>query len=227
MSKAASCLTDCTLNSVAAVGVYGRVTGPQVSFVWLVAAVLMTLDHIAAWVAPEWFVLRLLGRLQMSLWGFMIGWGFRRSRNVDRYLLRIVLVGLLAEPIYWAVSGGWLNAALSIALGVACAGYRPGWLGCAMLAVVCVLSPGSEWFESASVFVFIVFGDDLVLCYGLMLALFGVVAYESGTWLQLYGVLGLFIPWLGLSVPVRWPKWLKYGYFPLHYGVLRLWQLLS
>ncbi|MCU0569144.1 MAG: conjugal transfer protein TraX [Oculatellaceae cyanobacterium Prado106] len=87
----------------------------------LLAALLMLLDHIGAVLLPDVILLRVLGRLSFPLFAWLLVQGEAHTRNFWRYFLRLLLLGLIAQPIYWFTFGSdRLNILFTLALGLLC-----------------------------------------------------------------------------------------------------------
>ena len=81
----------------------GTKFGLSGNFLKLLAAVLMTLDHIGAELLPQVVWLRIVGRLAMPIFAFMIAEGCIHTRNKGLYLLRLVVVAVLCQLVYYFV----------------------------------------------------------------------------------------------------------------------------
>ena len=75
-----------------------RLTGNQLK---LIAMVAMTADHVGLQLLPQVGFLRILGRLAMPLYAYMIAEGCRYTRSRKRYFLSIALMGLLCQLVYF------------------------------------------------------------------------------------------------------------------------------
>ena len=69
---------------------------------WLkiIALFFMLLDHLGAAVFPGAGALRILGRCAFPIYCWCMIVGFHYTRSVPRYLYRILLVGILSQPVY-------------------------------------------------------------------------------------------------------------------------------
>lgn len=65
----------------------------------------MTVDHVGLVFFPKVQILRIIGRLSMPLFSFMIAEGARYTRNKIRYFLIIFLLGAAFQGVYYAVEG--------------------------------------------------------------------------------------------------------------------------
>lgn len=66
----------------------------------LVAMVTMLVDHVGVVFFPRVLELRVIGRIAFPLFCFGIVTGFIHTRNWRRYALRLLLIGLAAQPFY-------------------------------------------------------------------------------------------------------------------------------
>jgi hypothetical protein len=85
----------------------------------ILAAIFMVVDHIGVVFFPNLPVFRLIGRLSFPLFAWLLTQGERYTRNFNRYLLRLVLLGLISQPLYvLALSGTRLNILFTLSLGL-------------------------------------------------------------------------------------------------------------
>ena len=73
-------------------------TGNQLKIIALVS---MTLDHIGLLLLPRWTILRILGRLAMPIYAYMIAEGCRHTRDRKKYFLRIAALAALCQAVYF------------------------------------------------------------------------------------------------------------------------------
>lgn len=85
----------------------------------LLAAVLMVCDHIGAVIFPKILILRFLGRLSFPLFAWLIGQGEKHTNNFKVYLLRLVILGVVSQPIYYLTfHSSALNILATLAFGL-------------------------------------------------------------------------------------------------------------
>lgn len=72
----------------------------------LFAASFMLIDHIGILFFPEIMIFRILGRISFPIYAFLVVEGFMHTRNIKKYILRIVVFGFISEiPFNMLVSG--------------------------------------------------------------------------------------------------------------------------
>jgi len=85
----------------------------------VLAALLMVIDHVGLIFFPDRLIFRYLGRLSFPLFAWLLGQGEKHTRDVYAYLLRIVIWGLVSQPIYFLLfHNGQLNILFTLALGL-------------------------------------------------------------------------------------------------------------
>ncbi len=99
----------------------------------LIAIACMIVDHVGVVFYPRVYELRLIGRIAFPLFAWCLCVGAAYTRNIWKYALRLLIVGTLAQPIYfWAMNHKWsdLNIFFELFIGLlAIAGIRENWKG--------------------------------------------------------------------------------------------------
>ena len=72
-------------------------TGNQLK---LIAMITMTCDHVGVQIFPKCLWLRILGRLAMPIYAYMIAEGCRHTRDRKKYLQRLLGMGALCQLVY-------------------------------------------------------------------------------------------------------------------------------
>ena len=116
-----------------------RLTGNQLKIIAMLA---MTADHVGLQLLPQWGFLRILGRLAMPLYAYMIAEGARYTRSRPRYFAGIALMGLACQIVYFFFMGSLYQCILitfSLSLGLIFFLDRAKWkLPAAILGIVTV-----------------------------------------------------------------------------------------
>ena len=77
-------------------------TGNQLK---ILAMITMTCDHVGVMLFPHLQWLRIIGRLAMPIYAFMIAEGCRYTRDRKKYLLRLLSLGVLCQAVYLIAMG--------------------------------------------------------------------------------------------------------------------------
>jgi len=84
----------------------------------LIAIAAMCVDHIGALIYPEALWLRVVGRLAMPIIAFLLVEGYHHTRHLGRYLLRLLMFAVLAQPVYRLVFPQGLNVLFDLLAGL-------------------------------------------------------------------------------------------------------------
>ncbi len=69
-------------------------------FIKIFAMITMLIDHVGAALFPEHAILRIIGRIAFPVYAYCIAAGCVYTKDMGRYLQRIVLLALISQPIY-------------------------------------------------------------------------------------------------------------------------------
>lgn len=93
-------------------------TGNQLK---LIALLSMTCDHVGLQLFPDVLLLRIIGRLAMPIFAYMIAEGCRYTRNRKKYLLRMAGLAALCQVVYFFARGSLYQCILvtfSLSIGL-------------------------------------------------------------------------------------------------------------
>lgn len=69
----------------------------------ILAAVFMTLDHMGLMLFPDQILFRILGRLALPIFAYMIAEGCKYTRNRKKYFAMVFGLGAVCQIVYWFV----------------------------------------------------------------------------------------------------------------------------
>lgn len=213
-------------------------TGNQLK---IIAMLLMTVDHIGACLLPQYRILRIIGRLAMPIFAYMIAEGCHYTKNRLRYLLTIAATAFVCQMVYLIFQRSLIQCILvtftmSILLiyGVDYASQKKSFLSMTVLGAVfaaaCYITvflpkhlPGftvDYGFAGVLLPVFIYMGRNKEEKLLLTAAGLAVLAMSVNR-IQWYALLS--VPLLALYNGSRGKlrmKYLFYLYYPLHLAVI-------
>lgn len=89
----------------------------------LIAVIFMTVDHVGMLLFPQVKLLRIIGRLAMPLFAYMISESCRYTKSKGRFLLRLFLLGSAFQVVYVIFEGDmFFNVFITFSLAVALCG---------------------------------------------------------------------------------------------------------
>lgn len=209
----------------------------------IIAAIAMTLDHIGVQLFPDVLWLRLIGRLALPLFAFMIGEGGRYTKNRSKYLCSIAGLAILCQAGYFVAEGSLYQCilvtfALSVAVVYAVDGFMKNksfLKGVLLLILITAIVFISEILPQ------ILVGTDFAIDYGIWGIMLPVLAYlgkdkVSSIALMSFGLIMLSldmgsIQWLSLfGIPILMlyggergkyrMKYFFYIYYPVHLAAI-------
>ncbi|HIQ74099.1 MAG TPA: hypothetical protein IAA51_06770 [Candidatus Cottocaccamicrobium excrementipullorum] len=191
-----------------------------------VAFITMFLDHFAGMFLVDtifYYPLRMAGRVAFPLFLFLLVEGFYYTHSRQKYAFRLLLFAVVSQVPYTLVTGLYnLNVGFEL-LSCFCLLFfldRRDWLGCVLAVLV---SSFAEYNLLGIILCLAFYGWRVNRRRFCPLLLFGLalVSFAFGcTGLLAYPVLLLY---RGNVRPVRtFPRWLSYGFYPVHLLVLWL-----
>jgi len=88
----------------------------------MIAAVTMLIDHVGYIFFPQYIFLRIIGRISFPIFAFLIVEGFMHTRDVKKYIFRMLVFALVTEiPFDFAFYGAvnWEHQNVLITFGLA------------------------------------------------------------------------------------------------------------
>lgn len=182
-------------------------TGNQLK---ILAMIFMTVDHVGMILFPQHRILRILGRLAMPIYAYMIAEGCRHTRDRKKYLLRLLGMGLLCQVVYFVAMGSLyqcilITFTLSVSLiwiydqveqEKSSGNWGRLFAGLAAVFFLCTVLPD------------LLPNTDYGIDYGLMGVLLPLLIYGAGT-------RGLLLGLALVSLNIGGIQWFSFGAVPL------------
>ena len=192
----------------------------------ILALVFMFIDHAGKMLFPQIAEMRMLGRIAFPLYCWCMVVGISYTRSVPKYLGRLMLIGLVSQPIYMvALNHSW--APILALFAAQLLGCDYGWRGVMLVmllygvrgsraGIACVMIAFCLYWGGSSVGVTHLFGQDVT---PLTSSAIGAVI---SPWLRLQtmAIWALPLMLLPISQQVKMPRWVGYALYPLHLVVL-------
>lgn len=180
---------------------------------WL-AIILMTVDHVGAYIYPQLIWMRIIGRIAFPLFLYTTVLGTRRTRNFKRYFLQLLFVGVISIP----VTLDRINILFSLAIFALSMRDKRFFIPCLFLSYF--VEYGIYGFLMGWTIYLIVYQNRTLGIVAFLSLHILMVPYPA---IQFFAVMAL-IP---ILMPfkyhvVRLPKVFGYFYYPLHLAVIFL-----
>ncbi|MBE9033058.1 hypothetical protein IQ266_25300 [filamentous cyanobacterium LEGE 11480] len=204
----------------------------------LLAAGFMVIDHVGRLFFPNYWVMQAIGRLSFPLFAWLAAQGEQHTSNLRNYLLRLLGVGLITQPIYLAFIAemqgkpfSWSiiqwNMLFSLAYGVwliRCVKQQttlPNQVALAtfMALIAQFLQLEGGIITAGSIYAMSLLGESPIVGYGLFVALHLLYLPEKNGWIELFAIFAPLIVLLYNAAQGPPAKWL-YGFYPLHFAAL-------
>lgn len=215
----------------------------------IIAVIFMIVDHIGFYLINDGIVndvFRGIGRIAFPLFAFSITEGFKHTKNLKKYALRLALAAVIMEfvvVIIYLITGDnyfiTINVFIPLLFGLMglWALSNPKWYVKLLVIPIIFLSEILHFsYGSYGIFLILIFGIipkrfeqlSIVVLMSLfyiewpLYSLFGMTGsprYPNMQWLSLLAFIPIF---LYNGEKGRYNKWIFYAIYPLHLGVILL-----
>lgn len=206
----------------------------------------MVIDHVGLFFFPQFFILRIIGRLAFPLFAWFIANGARYTSNVRVYLLRLFVLALITQPPFWYANHlagipQYFNVVFTLCLGLVAimlmqqVSNRWLWiittLACAALAAIFNTDYGAE--GVLSITAFYIFRNDfryLAISQAVITGILPMIVFQLwskeiidlsriylSSSIEYFGLLSLFAIYFYNNKPGIRAKYLFYGFFFFQY----------
>jgi len=213
----------------------------------LIAIVAMVIDHVGAVFFPEVALFRIIGRLTMPIMAFFIAEGYHYTKNLNAYMLRLLIFGLITMVPYAYYFGyGPFNILFSLLAGlIAITGYDRSTtqLQRIISLLVPMLVATVLQFDGQFIVIFLVFvfyrhrgkpkqiAIQMTMLYAVIEAMListTPAPLSFQVWVQLFALLALplIFNYNGDREPPLLPKYTFYLFYPVHIMILLMLKML-
>lgn len=198
---------------------------PQNDIIKVIAVISMFIDHIGYGLFPELYFLRVVGRLAFPIFAYGIAIGYINTRNLRRYMLRLLLFAIVSQIPYIFFSPGDLNIMFTLLLGL-CAIYfmdNNKYMLLPLVVIVCFIAPIDYGVYGVSVIVlFYQFRYSLKLTIISQVTATLAFAFLTNSPIQLFCILSLVLILKKWKLNMVLSKYFFYIFYPAHIAVITL-----
>jgi hypothetical protein len=210
----------------------------------ILACLFMVSDHIGYIFFPSDQIFRIIGRLAFPIFAYLIAEGYRKTGNVWAYFLRLLVFGLISQPIFQlAIKTRELNIFLTLSLGLLAIllfdkikNKKLGLLFVVLIAAAAYfLKSDYGAYGILSIFFFWLYGEKkdftkLILSQWLLAVFYlfveklnvanGRLSINPYYFLQHFSLFALFFIYLYNGERGRKLKYFFYAFYPVHLLIL-------
>jgi hypothetical protein len=200
----------------------------------LFAMLTMLIDHVGLILYPDEQIWRIIGRIAFPLYAYAIVLGFQRTRSIQVYFIRLVIIAVISQlPYMWAFNTTQINVVgtfvicLFVIWGMDVLSSR--WLsGALVLSGIAILELISFDYGSYALLLILIYKYTRThLAFGLHIALNMVFWVYQGWEIQAYSLISTFVIMyvpliIEVAEDIRIPRWLWRSFYPLHLAILAL-----
>ena len=200
-------------------------TSTKNNLLFLIAAITMVIDHIGIAFFPDQIILRIIGRLSFPIYAYGIAQGVRHTSNFKKYITRILVAAVIAQPFYMYSLRNGANIMFELALFALILNFvkneknKPAFI-LAILATILNLDYGLYGLVLA--FGFFIMDEDRLMGIILISIATFVSALGSVMFAQGFAILALPIILYLPNVKINLPKYFFYAFYPLHLMIICL-----
>ena len=228
------------------VSAFQGLTGNQLKFL---AMVTMTMDHIGFILLPQHWILRIIGRLAMPIYAFLIAEGCRHTRNRTKYLLTMLAMAILCQVVSYVVTGSLYQCILvTFSLSISLIYLLDHAVRKRSIAAFAAAAAGlGAAYFLTEILPGLLPGTDFAVDYGFIGVLVPIFAFIGKTKWQKLGLTAIAL--VGMSLCSLWVQWfsllaliplalyngergnaslkyLFYLFYPAHIAILHLISML-
>jgi len=215
-------------------------TNLDTNFLKLIGIITMTCDHAGKMLLPNILILQIIGRIAFPIFAYCIVVGSLFTRNVWKYLGRLVLLAVLFQIVYtfyclphWQNTFLVLNIFFTLAIGLLCIigiKEKKWWLTAIAAVLAYYLNVDYGFFGVLLIVVFYLLRDypiiSIIVVTVQLLLMGSNFSYPFFWSLQSYAVLSLPFIYIRTNSNLKINKYVFYAYYPLHFLVLYLIEFL-
>lgn len=194
-----------------------------------IAIITMLIDHIGLIFFPQFIIFRLVGRIAFPLFAWGVANGYKKTRNVKKYALRILLLALISQPIYFLViEKSTLNICFGLFIGLISIYFLDKSMDkkiniiflLIVLAIPFIVNIEYGIYGVLSILLFFISKNNLSLVIKQSLLSFVFILLNSISFFQILSLPAFFIINYFEKYDFKINRFFQYSFYPLHLLVI-------
>ena len=198
------------------------------SIIKVIAAITMIIDHIGMIFFPEVEVLRIIGRLSLPLFAFCIAEGYKHTKDVKKYIIRVTGFAILAQIPFSIMFQLRLNILFAFALGLLLLTLKDKYGKWVYLFLLPAALLNLEYgiYSILLVIIFHELKDKKTALIAAFTAVTLIYSITQNSVIQLAGIFALYAVYYLKDIQVKIPKYAFYILYPVQWMVLVIIRIL-
>lgn len=188
----------------------------------------MLLDHIGHTFFPNETFLSIIGRLAFPLFAWSIAFGYKRTKSVNSYILRVLLLAVVSEiPHLLLFDTNYLNVCFTLVSGIIVIKIIESKLKVAkwpLIILVLILSSllGFEYgiYGIITILIFYYIKNKYLIVVLQALATIVFTDIYHYSWIQIFSLFSLPLIFYFQNSNLRLKRIINYSFYPLHMVML-------
>lgn len=195
----------------------------------LIALATMLIDHIGYLLYPQYFILRIIGRVSFPIFAYLVAVGTSRTRNLVSYGGRLLVFGLISQvPYNYFTRHVWYsfedpNIFFTLFAGLLMIHFSRSKKVLYMMLLILVIMPLhlSYGYYGVLLIYGFYYTKENPLTSLIVMAFLSVQYYiETHVIVQSYAILALAIIFWMPKLGIHIHKWTAYWFYPIHLSLL-------
>ena len=196
-------------------------------FIKIIALISMVIDHIGAVIYPNIIIFRIIGRIAFPIFAYQTALGFTKTKDVYKYMFRILLFGIISQPIYGALFKGNWNIMFTLLYSVVVMyiwniGEIKFKILSMLILMLSIFLPQLDYgfFGILLTFSFMLYMDNRVKSFIIQSMLIVLYSISITVMAQCFAILALPIIFTNWKINIKLSKYTFYIFYPLHLFII-------
>ena len=184
----------------------------------LIAIILMVVDHIGLVFFPKILAFRLIGRLSFPIFAYGIAIGYRYSKNINEYMLRLFIFSIVSQPVFHLITNG-LNILFTLLTGLLCILCidKKQYIPLALILVLSYVLPLDYGIYGVlTIIAFYISLDNLKFTLLSLIMVNGLYIIQCHNYFQCISLLSIFLIYKEWKINLGLNKYFGYAFYPAH-----------
>ena len=195
------------------------------NLLFIIAAITMVIDHIGIAFFPEHIFLRMIGRISFPIYAYGIAQGVKHTSNFKKYITRILIAAVIAQPFYMYSLRKGTNIMFELALFAMVLNFvknEKNVHAIILALLTAVLNLDYGLYGLVVAFGFFMMEEDkrmgiILISIATFISALGSIMFAQG-----FAILALPLIFYLPNINIKLPKYFFYAFYPLHLIIISI-----